>query len=104
MLCASPRRNLPGDREGNGEIGARARVERGAGRGGVTHASLMGWTDWTCVIQMPRTNINTLAAKPFRKGALRSFVVKAVKANAIFPWIRKVQGTKLRTSPNSRII
>ena len=82
------------------------RLERG-GVGGVTHASLMGWTDWTCVIQMPRTNITTLAAKPFRKGALRSFVVKAVKAkkaNATFLWIRKVQGTKLRTSLNANII
>ena len=78
LLCASPRRNLPGEREGNGGDGRGWRRERG-GVGAVTHASLMGWTDWTCVIQMPRTNINTLTAKPFRKGALRSFLVKAIQ-------------------------
>ena len=60
--------------------------------GGVTHASLMGWTDWTCVIQMPRTNINTLAAKPLRKGALISFRAKAVKAKKAYYGYGKCRG------------
>ena len=108
VLCASPRRNLPGEREGNGEIGAaQARVDwwRGAGWDVVvTHASLMGWTDWTCVIQMPRTNINTLATKPFRKRCTNISLGKSRVSQNSQCWIRKVQGTKLRTSHNAKII
>ena len=96
LLCASPRRNLPGEREGNGGDGRGWRRARG-GVGAVTHASLMGWTDWTCVIQMPTAEDKHqhTCCKTIPK---RCTKIILGKSHSISQWRRKVQETKLGTS------